>query len=95
MKCGICKKELLTQPNKPAKGGLKVDYEKGTYYPVCDKCADTNKQNTTICAECKNYALMGDCCLIGRTDYVHGGYIKVYCEKKNTGSCQDFGKKEP
>jgi len=40
MKCGICKKELLTQPNKPAKGGLKVDYEKGTYYPVCDKCAD-------------------------------------------------------
>jgi hypothetical protein len=32
------KKELLTHPDKPVEGGLKVDYEKVIYYPVCGEC---------------------------------------------------------
>lgn len=40
MKCGVCNKELLNRlDNKPIEGGLKVDYEKKIYYPVCDKCS--------------------------------------------------------
>ena len=43
MKCGICKKELLTHLDKPVEGGLKVDQEEGIYYPVCGKCISRGK----------------------------------------------------
>lgn len=60
-----------------------------------DQARGLNLGEPSICANCKNCVLeMGDYCSKGRIDYVHGGYAKVYCEKKNTGNCPDFESKE-
>ena len=48
MECGYCGKQLLSKPDKPIEGGIKINYQIGIYYPVCDSCADTNRLNKSF-----------------------------------------------
>ena len=49
MECRLCGKQLLSKPDKPIEGGIKIIYQEGMYYPVCNLCADFKDEYTTKC----------------------------------------------